>query len=160
MRYIKLFEQNTPKIGIFNAIRYLKISEIKIYLDAGGEVNIQNSAGRTPLMNVVHVAKGSQSKIIKVIRLLVKYGADLDIQDVEGNTALIFSAMKMKYDVMHELIDLGAEWYIKDNIKYDFIDYLEDFDDASIRIFNELIEKYPDKYKDYLLKKQVDQFNL
>ena len=161
MKYIKLFES----IGhaLFNAIRFLNTKGIKTLLDAGTDVNQQNVSGRTPLINVVCVANGSQSKKIKIIRLLIKYGADLNIQDNDGYTALIKAADHDIYDVMYELIENDADWNIKTGSKYlsgdfDFIDHFN-IDDKD-KMIKKLKEKYPDKYKEYLMKKDADKYNL
>jgi hypothetical protein len=53
------------------------------------------------------------------------------------------------------LIESGANWNIKNNFSnFDFFDLLYNEDEEII------IEDYPDKYKDYLMKKDADKYNL
>ena len=59
----------------------------------------------------------------------------------------------MKHVKLYE--DSGADWYIKGKlINITFFDYLSIENKRKIKI------KYPEKYKDYLLKKDTYKFNL
>jgi ankyrin repeat protein len=169
MKYIKLFEQLLAPdrqiqldLSLFNAVRYLHLRDIKTLLNAGANVNIQNSRGRTPLINAVCVSNGSESKISKVIELLVKYGADINTQDTNGKTALIKSAEYPRYNVMIKLIEMNAEWYIQDE---DDCDFLDNLNTSSLKRSgkshaDDLKKQYPNKYKEYLMKKDANMYNL
>lgn len=60
----------------------------------------------------------------------------------------------MKYlEMIYELIRAGADWNAKDNNNKDFLDYLPNYKD-------EIIRKFPDKYKDYLMKQDAGKYNI
>ena len=159
MKYLrKIFEQvNSEQFidaVILDAARRLSLRDTKKLISEGVDVNIQNKIQRTPLIICVMVANGAQDKIIKMVNLLVENGAKLDIQDSIGDTALIKATYKGRYKVMNRLIELGAEWYIKDKRGEDFLSFLEK---PKIK---ELIEKYPDKYAEYKMKVDAEKYNL
>jgi len=135
---------------LFIYIRTLDIIKTKNLLKQGADVNIQDkNFGRTPLIKLILGYSHNAEKIIKMIKILVKYGVDLDIQDYNGCTALMAASGAkyiVSYPIMYELIELGANWNIKTLDNKDFIDILK--------------TKYPEKFKKYLIKKEIDKYNL
>ena len=102
------------------------------------------------------------SKIIKVIDLLFKYGANLDIQDDGGRTALMKATnekfRKYNFPIIDKLIELNADWNIKDNKNEDFIANL--LVNGDISKVKELQDKYPEKFEIYKLKKKSMKYNI
>lgn len=145
----KTFEGN-----LFDTIRSLSVANIKKMLDNGADVNVRNKIGRTPLINSVCVQNTTQQKINAVVRLLVDYGADLNSQCSNGDTALYKAAKFNKILVVDELTKLGAEWYILNENGEDFLDLLNK------KFARKLKKIYPEKYEDYLMKKEASNFNL
>ena len=99
---------------------------VKILLEAGANPNIQSDEdgpdeGTTALMKVAssytcHFAENVQ----EIIRLLVTAGADLNIQDQSGRTALIHGLLTWGYskpavEAIQILIALGTDLDIQDN---------------------------------------------
>lgn len=178
MKYLKEFEANSrqytinisgitsKKISVpvepvdsmllFDAVRYLKISEIKKLLDKGADINIRNSAGRTLLISAVSV-KNFKDKIIDVVKLLIDNGIDLNVQTHYGDTALMKAAKFRLYDVVYELIESGADWNFVNEDDEDVIELLSWYDDEEVE---KLINKYPDKYEEYLTKKNASKYNI
>ena len=60
---------------------YIEI--IKILIDRGINVDIQDDDGNTPLMNAVLLNR------IDAVKLLLEFNANVEVQNVEGDTALI-----------------------------------------------------------------------
>jgi ankyrin repeat protein len=153
MRYIKQFEA-IDSMQLFDAVRSLDVVRITKLLKNGADVNIQNKIGRTPLIGTCNLNGFHSDRIIKVIKLLFKWGAKLDLQDSQGRTALIKAALTRKDKVVLELIELDADWAIEDNDGQDFLDYT-DYKHSSL-----LKEKYPEKYEEYLFKKDANKYNI
>lgn len=83
---------------IFEAISHGKIGWIKSAKDYVHTRSIQND---TPLLIAVKTAWNNDSitlhlKLMKVIRLLIEYGADVNAQDIHGQTVLMAAAGKYK----------------------------------------------------------------
>jgi hypothetical protein len=69
-------------------------------LKLGANPNVQDNLGRTALMRA-----GTR----RLVKILCKYKARLDIQDKEGETALSAAVSRRDYEVIDELLDLGAD---------------------------------------------------
>lgn len=78
-------------------------------------------------------------------------------KDNDGLTPLMWAAYKGKYNIIDEIIKAGADWNIKDNDGFDFLDYMNI---SNRKFIKPIIEKYSEKYQEYLLKKDLEQYNL
>src|SRR5690606_42090976 len=67
-----------------------QLEVVRILLEAGADVNLQDSGGNTALMGVCF--KGYP----KVAELLTSHGADLNLQHSNGGTALMFAVLDRK----------------------------------------------------------------
>lgn len=85
-------QNNMGNTALTIAAHYANEHFVKILLEANSNVHIQNCAGRTALMKV---AEDGYCK--KVAQLLINYGADINIKDNKGLTALML-ARRTKYD--------------------------------------------------------------
>lgn len=168
MKYLKTFEKHSDfDINSIYISKYDDLSSIKKYIKNGGDINIQDSYGETLLIKAAHCHN------IDLINLLIKSGADLNIQDNDGETALIKASRSESVRTMCKLIDAGADWNIKRN--YDYIKrsrnsayrkrvkYFTDIDFFEMlapRYQKIIKEKYPEKYEEYLAKKNAEKYNL
>ena len=127
-----------------------RIEIAKLLINAGADVNIQNIDGDTAL------TEASSQMHIEIVKLLINAGAYLDIKNNNDITALIYAtkAYGNNFEMCKLLIDAGADWNIKDAYNKDFLDWLRDKDKKRI------IELYPDKYDEYLMKKNAEKYNL
>ena len=102
----------------------------------------------------------------KVFDELIKSDVNLDLQDNNGNTALILSAIgstgsSSDYykSIMEKLIDAGADWNKTQSymIGYqkDFLDYITDNE-----FKRHILKKYHKQYEIYLMKKNSEKFNI
>ena len=88
-------------------------------------------------------------------------GANIDFIDDWGNTALITAAMTENMNSIEELIKNNANWNITDKNGFDFFDIMR-IGSSNFKYDNilHLERKYPEKYKDYLMKKEASKYNL
>ena len=77
---------------------------LKLVLEHGGDANLQNGHGRTPLFAAVTAFEDSERRI----RLLLEAGADIDHQDVYGDTPAMFAERHRRYDSLLVLLNAGA----------------------------------------------------
>ena len=80
---------------------YNKVAQL--LLDAGADVNTQNSYGDTPLMEAVRYAD------IDTVEKIILKEADVNVQNNAGNTALIEAAVHNRFNVVNLLMRHGAD---------------------------------------------------
>ena len=93
-----------------------------------------------------------KNDILSILNLMIKKGADVNLINKDGDTALILAAKYTINKLIYILIDAGSDWNIMNKDDQDFIDILGDF--------TFLIKKYPTKYREYKKKKTSSKFNL
>jgi hypothetical protein len=93
-------------------------------------------------------------KNVNIIKSLIKYGIDVNLRNTLGSSPLNMAIDTLNEDIALLLIDAGADWNIVDNEGLDF------FDRLTTKSRNIIIEKYPEKYKQYLIKKEANKYNL
>lgn len=90
---------------------------------------------------IFQAAKHSQ---LENVKLLVKYGANLNVQNKSGNTPLHIAIAVKNYDIAHFLVLSGASLKIEDRWGYTPVEQLEKFGDAGV--------KKGSKYHEWYLK--------
>jgi ankyrin repeat protein len=99
---------------------YSNFSEIvRMLIDAGANLNVQDKHGDTPL----HVAIMKNNPII--VQMLIDAGADLNMQDIWNRTPLHWAVYYGKVEIVRMLIDAGARKDILDyrgRLPYDLAD--------------------------------------
>ena len=83
------------------------LSKLLSLLDAGADVNAASPQGYTPLINVLYHLWDDQ-KLLPVVELLVKHGADIDAVTSYGESPLTTAAFQGRLDVVRFLLDAGA----------------------------------------------------
>ena len=94
-----------------------------------------------------------------MIKYLIKHGADVNHVDGFHYSILIYAASLYvvhinKFKLIDIIINAGADWNYVDSDGYDFFHYLNT--DESNYIKN----KFPEKYHEYLRKKEMIKFNI
>ena len=117
------------------------------YLKTYEEINLVNS---------LDLIEATINNNLEKVKKLIKAGANLDLQDNDRNTALIWASYRGYIDIVKELIKAGADWNLKDNDNNsDFLYYLTYFNWE-----NKIIEEFPEEYQLYLVKKDSEKYNL
>ena len=86
--------------------------------------------------------------------LIDNQNANIDYIDDDGETALMVSAFRQRYKIMFYLINKNANWNKKSSNGNDFIKYLSIEDRRRIKTV------FPEKYQEYLIKKEAEKYNL
>ena len=108
-------------------------------------------------VNSMDLIEAVESNNLKMVKELIKAGANLDILDNIGNTALILASYRNNIKIAKELIKAGADWNLKDyDNDYYFLNYLVEEDEDKDKI----IEEFPEEYENYLIKKDAEKYNL
>ena len=172
MKYLKKFEKYDASLDlnyildseVYSDSDAIKLLEKVRYAIENGciidDINV-NWLDRTPLIMCAitkcHIL-GTTSKYSHVYKQiskeLIDAGANIDLVDHDGRSALIWAASRKHFDVMELLIEEGANWNIRDIYHYEFHEYL------TIDESKKIMDKYPDKCELYTTKKIANKFNL
>jgi ankyrin repeat protein len=132
--FIKCFKKyggNPDKLGttiypeelkIFTRITYFKdLNEVgNKYIESKEiakikHVNKPQMFGKTPVMKLIQDIRDSEgSKLENFLEKNRDQYPDLDLQDTEGNTALIIAVKSMKINIVKQLLEYGANTNIQD----------------------------------------------
>ncbi len=85
-----------------------RVEIVRMLIDAGADLDIQNIFGKT----ILHVAV--EGNYPEISQMLIDAGANLDIQDRDGETALHWVAWRNYSEITQMLIDAGANLDIQD----------------------------------------------
>jgi ankyrin repeat protein len=123
---------------------------VKKCLENGADVNCEDNDGWTPLIS------SSNNGYLEIVKVLIENGADVNCKCKckYGSTPLIWASRYDNLEIVKLLIENGADWNMKDKDKKDFMNYLSKKNKEII------IREYPEQYKEYLFKKDVEKYNL
>lgn len=156
MKYLKTYEASKAKSEVLGEMLINRIIEnntdgaIKLINDEDIDINYKDKDGYSPIL----IAAIKERTLIA--KLLIEKGANVNDQDYRGQTPLMCVANYTweKLELLELLINAGADWNIIDNDGDDFLYRL------STEKYNIIVEKYPEKYKQYLIKKEANKYNL
>jgi len=157
MKYIKKYESSKfDQIDFINAVSDNYVSKVKDIMDNNPDVDFDfaYNQGYTPLLYAVLFNCND------VLKLLIDWGADVNKLNDKDDSALIIASTRSNLKTLKILIDAGVNWnhvnrdQNSPHYNRDFIFYLSSVNKQKI------IKKYPEKYKDYLIKKDVEKYNL
>ena len=169
MKHLKTFEHKSKiKYDIDDMPRYIEAGNIKMIkkiLSSGVDVNSINIRTYPVIQLSVYYMDTN------IVDLLLEYGADIDdINTNNGNSTLIdFSYYSNLHkqkdlDMLYHIIDKGADWNIKNYKGWDFFDAIKNnYSSHNLdkeKLIYDIIEKYPDKYENYIMKKNINKYNL
>jgi ankyrin repeat protein len=184
MKFLKYFESNTTlsqdtlNQELMSAIDGNDIDKIRDLLIDGADVNYKERYGQlkkglTPLHKACNIRFWSVYEIKKnekVMKLLIKYGADLNAIDSFGRTPLMFCE---KFHKVKILLDAGADFFIENNAGKTYLDIVldeltesglssreEEFVVAYKEIMDWFNNRYPHLIEEWYLRKNVKNYNL
>ena len=82
------------------------------------KLNVHDSRGASALMLAIEQPDGivkPQRRILGILGTLINAGIDLDLQDYEGNTALMWAIRWRNLDALRLLLSSGANPYLKND---------------------------------------------
>lgn len=164
MKYIKTFEsgETRSRDNLIDAIQFGNKKEFdkelkNFFIDDSTltfyNINFKNDdGGWTPLTAAIYYNRKD------MLKELLEFGADINYYDSAGQTPLMLAAARCSpgsLEMMSILIEYGADWNIVNKwSKTDFFDYTNE-DVKKI-----IIEDYPEKYQEYLMKKDSEKYNI
>ena len=92
----------TPLLWASGRHNFKDGSVLRLLLEHGAEINVQNRVGRTPLH------RASFNGALEVVRLLLEHGADVEAKNIVGGTALQEAAERGHDAVVELLLEYGA----------------------------------------------------
>lgn len=88
--------------GLLNAVATDNLQQTQTFLDAGANVNTENTTGETALMIAL------QRQNAEMVRLLLKYQPNMNAQDNSRRTPLIHAAISRRADLVRLVLERGA----------------------------------------------------
>lgn len=156
---IKLFEEYSNNIWFL--IESKNIRYVEKYLKTG-DLAVHDAVNHNLLTYATHSINIMD---INIISLLIKYGVDIDHQNMNGNTALIYIAYYVGDEVTNNsyieqvlkaVIDAGADWDMRDDDNKSFVDFII----QNTEILNWLKINHTVKYNKYMSKIKATEFNI
>ena len=141
--------------NIFDAVESLDYSYIIEYFKDGQDPNVLDHKGD----NLMIIATNDNNKIRpKMIKILIDNGVDVNFQDENMNTPLIYCSYYFEEKAMKMLIDAGADWTQIDDDGNDFMYYVIKKNKKDFITW--LVDNYSEKYQYYLKTQKRKEFNL
>jgi ankyrin repeat protein len=119
----KIFESNIAE-DLVRAVLGRSIDDIDKLIKLGGDINTQDNGDRWSVLMVAACFHTNEAHAL--LKKLINAGADLNIQNKHGHTALIIASANNRVKNVIELIKAGADMTIKDFSGLDFINRLFD----------------------------------
>lgn len=98
-------EISEHSLTLLTAAGFGDSSVVETLIKAGANINTIID-GRSPLMQAIEWAFSPDD--VQIVRLLIEAGANLEVQDKYGNTALMIAIEKDKSEIVEMLISAGA----------------------------------------------------
>lgn len=96
--------------AIIEAAWFDNVGAVDALIEAGADLNVENSHGYTAL---TIAASNSKPNTVTIVKMLLKAGADIDMPRSSGDTALGLAARNANIDLIKLLLDWGADPYVK-----------------------------------------------
>jgi len=106
---IEAIRSDKNGLALLNAIKNSNIDEVnrllkKPYIN----INVQGEYGITPLMEAVRKRRSEAKECVEIVKILLEKGANLDLQDSYGSTALHYAVNMNKPEIVQMLLEKGA----------------------------------------------------
>jgi len=94
-----------------------------------------------------------------VAKNLLDSGFKVDSVAKTNNTPLLYAAYQGKWNFVFLLLKYNPTWEIKDSSNTDFIDYINQWVGGN-KVLENIIKCYPERYQEYISKKEALKYNL
>jgi hypothetical protein len=89
-----------------------RADDVKLLLERGADLKTTNDSG----WNALNIASSRRDReAVRVVEVLVKAGAKINVRDEAGNYALLNAIRAGNEDVVRYLLDNGADFFVRDN---------------------------------------------
>ena len=113
---------------VFCAAQHCCIEALQYLLEHGGDPNLPDKDGVTPLMRAFHDEFSTCEIHIRIAELLVKYGADVNRRNKYGNTALFYAVSWRNWEPYVEFLrNAGADFKVCDKKGVSLLRYAATF---------------------------------
>uniref|UniRef100_A0A6C0AK17 Ubiquitin-like domain-containing protein n=1 Tax=viral metagenome TaxID=1070528 RepID=A0A6C0AK17_9ZZZZ len=104
-------------VQLIQGVSYRQFDLVKDALDHGANVNaVTRDSRNTALHIITQIGNPSDNaKLVPIIKLLLSRGANLNIQNRDGTTALMFATTSKNIETMRLLLDAGADASLRHN---------------------------------------------
>lgn len=108
---------NPEDVNLIRAASYRQIDLVTEALDHGANVNVVTTdSGNTPLHIITQIGLPADNfKLVPLVKLLITRGANLNIQNRDGTTPLMFATTSENTATMKLLLEAGADVTLKHN---------------------------------------------
>jgi ankyrin repeat protein len=152
MKYIRTYEYSNEEDYNDKFIEYIRFGNFYKAYDLlekyPVDIEYESEDAWTPLRMAISKDRA------EIVEKLIELGVDIERVDDEGCTPLMTAGAYNHRDIIILLIEAGADWNAIDNRGYDSLDHMYD------ELKKEIIEDYPERYEEYLFKKEAERFNL
>ena len=115
----KIIEKGSPEHKLVELCRDGSLEDVRALLDAGADTNavmptyeFDNDWELFAGYSVVHTA--AENPDIRIIKLLVERGADVNVEDIYGRTPLYYAARRNTLEMIEYLVSLGNDPLLED----------------------------------------------
>ena len=98
---------------LYKAAFAMHLEAIQVLLEYGADINSQSVSGKTPLLGVL-TRRGSEEKVVDIVRRLLEHGADPNIREDNQSTALHHASFRGSLEAARLLLSYGAKVDEKD----------------------------------------------
>lgn len=117
------------------------IAQVKEALEQGANPNMENPKGLNNT-RIIHIIVWHGD--LEMLKLVHKYGADINIADVNGDTPIFFAVYKGNQEIFAFLMENGADVYLTNNAGVSAYDLIVD---KNLKQFMELMGQLNKKQK-------------
>lgn len=121
---------NKGSEALFQASSTCKLRLVRMLVEGGTSVNVRNERLETPLMLCCQAKTDMDDEKGRVVSYLLTKQAKVNLQDIDGRTALIYACMSNSgKEIIKALLDAKSNPWIEDESKNTVFDYVMNAED-------------------------------
>jgi ankyrin repeat protein len=123
MQINEIIDEENGLTYLFNCVKYGTIENVKFLIENGANIHHKDNKNRNLFFHMDSKDDGLLYMMTKKILYLYEKGVDLNSQDEEGNTFLMY-VPSSRFDLITLIIALGVNPSIKNNNGYSYIEQI------------------------------------